>query len=738
VATTFELATPPLSGDAHIDALLASYLSWDHAARSVDGVIQYSFTLTPDVQGSFSNVQAFNADEQTATRLALAEISASTGIEFREVADGNAAQLNFANADFGFNGLFFPQDRSEFDPASGDLTRYDAAGAVYLHNNLSGGFADPYGSRAYEILLHEIGHAMGLRHPHDGPTMVLPWEDTNARSVMSYMTLYPAKSGYQEYDVAALGWLYGGDGLGAGGAVTSGIPVQLGTGASERLAGGTGHDYLQGASGDDTLVGGAGNDFLWGTAGNDLMKGGAGDDSFVMYDDDDVLVDSGGTDTVYVNFSWTLAPGLENLRMVLPLTFTTPLSGTGNGQGNIITGNLGANVLRGLGGDDSLDGGGSPDTLRGGGGDDMLRSNQGGDELTGGSGSDTFSLTFNGDGVALIADFVGGSDRILLESAGWMTSLGRDGAFSAGDPRFHAAPGAASGHDADDRVIYNTSSAELYFDPDGSGANGAYLIARLQAGATLAASDIVVANSELVRAETLKGSAGDDVLAGGDGDDWLIGGEGADSLDGGAGNDVYVVTAGDVLSDAGGLDRVETAVSWTLGAAFEDLLVIGFAGIVGNGNALDNRMVGNAGADAFNGRAENDELLGLGGRDRLQGGAGHDMLLGGSGADRFLFGQANDDSADRIVDFGRGRDGLQLDDAGFSALGSRGRFVTDDARFYAAPGASGGHDASDRVIYDTASGNLYYDADGSGAGAAVLVATLDNHAALQARDVIVT
>ena len=39
-------------------------------------------------------------------------------------------------------------------------------------------------------------------------------------------------------------------------------------------------------------------------------------------------------------------------------------------------------------------------------------------------------------------------------------------------------------------------------------------------------------------------------------------------------------------------------------------------------------------------------------------------------------------------------------------------------------GASAGHDASDRLIFDTTTGNLYYDADGDGAGTAQLVATL--------------
>ena len=81
--------------------------------------------------------------------------------------------------------------------------------------------------------------------------------------------------------------------------------------------------------------------------------------------------------------------------------------------------------------------------------------------------------------------------------------------------------------------------------------------------------------------------------------------------------------------------------------------------------------------------------------------------------------------ADTVANFdGNGWDNLRFDSSAFSALGGPGHFASGDARFYAAAGASGGHDADDRIVYDTSAGHLYYDADGSGAGAAQLIGNL--------------
>ena len=121
------------------------------------------------------------------------------------------------------------------------------------------------------------------------------------------------------------------------------------------------------------------------------------------------------------------------------------------------------------------------------------------DSLVGGAGSDLFVLgrEFSGGfAVKRLADFVSGSDTIQLENSR-MPHLGPEGRLSAGDARFHAGAGATAAHDADDRIIYDTSTGELYFDPDGSGkAAAAQLIVRLEGAPGVVATDIVVGDGE--------------------------------------------------------------------------------------------------------------------------------------------------------------------------------------------------------------------------------------------------
>ncbi|HCF9255140.1 TPA: hypothetical protein NI610_006146, partial [Pseudomonas aeruginosa] len=96
--------------------------------------------------------------------------------------------------------------------------------------------------------------------------------------------------------------------------------------------------------------------------------------------------------------------------------------------------------------------------------------------------------------------------------------------------------------------------------------------------------------------DTLNGSGGLDYLLGGQGNDRLSGGAGADVMIGGAGNDTYVVdNLGDLVVEFanGGVDTVESSITLTLAAYFENLLLTGSSAIHGTGNELDNLLTGN-------------------------------------------------------------------------------------------------------------------------------------------------
>jgi Ca2+-binding RTX toxin-like protein len=73
-----------------------------------------------------------------------------------------------------------------------------------------------------------------------------------------------------------------------------------------------------------------------------------------------------------------------------------------------------------------------------------------------------------------------------------MTALGAGGNFAAGDARFFSGAGATAGHDADDRVIYNSTTGQLFYDADGTGGAAQILFATLNPGLALTASDFAV------------------------------------------------------------------------------------------------------------------------------------------------------------------------------------------------------------------------------------------------------
>jgi Ca2+-binding RTX toxin-like protein len=125
------------------------------------------------------------------------------------------------------------------------------------------------------------------------------------------------------------------------------------------------------------------------------------------------------------------------------------------------------------------------------------------------------------------------------------------------------------------------------------------------------------------------------------------------------------------------------------------------------------------------------------GSDTLNGGLGNDTLTAFGNDDVYTFAVAPGSAdADVVTNFISGAK-LQLDKSAYAKAGALGNFTAGDARFFAGARATSGQDATDRVIYNTSTGQLFYDADGSGEGAAQLIAMLQGAPTLAATDLAV-
>jgi len=148
-------------------------------------------------------------------------------------------------------------------------------------------------------------------------------------------------------------------------------------------------------------------------------------------------------------------------------------------------------------GNDTLDGGFGRDVLHGESGNDVFRALEGNDKLYGGTGRDTMEGGSGSDifvfntalntrtNVDSLPDFRT-NDTIHLENR-IFTKLTKAGTLSVS--AFWIGSGA---HDADDRIIYDQSSGNLYYDQDGTGSKGAVLFAKLDQGLPLTNKDFYV------------------------------------------------------------------------------------------------------------------------------------------------------------------------------------------------------------------------------------------------------
>jgi len=336
----------------------------------------------------------------------------------------------------------------------------------------------------------------------------------------------------------------------------------------------------------------------------------------------------------------------------------------GNDGADTLTGNAQIDVIFGGNGNDIIDGGLGSDSIAGGDGDDRIIGGSGAaNELQGGAGNDTYVISAIGD--------------TIIEAVG----AGIDTVETALTP---------------------------------------YVLANNIENLTYTGSGTFVGIGNALD-NVITGGAGSDSLAGLDGNDTLIGSAGAaDELQGNVGNDTYVVTAaGTTIVEAAGegTDTVGTSLAnYTLPTDVENLVYSGSGDFGGVGNASNNQITGDSGADT---------LIGLDGADILVGNGGADLLIGGNGADNFVYVGTEGSSYDRIIDFTSGSDRILLSASGFAQTGT--------LSFVSGSGAAA-TTANSTFLYDTNTGIVSYDADGNGAGTAVQLAQLNTGLTLAVTD----
>jgi Ca2+-binding RTX toxin-like protein len=368
----------------------------------------------------------------------------------------------------------------------------------------------------------------------------------------------------------------------------------------------------------------------------------------------------------------------------------------GNAVGLKLTGTAGADVLNldantlltvdGAGGNDvitggtsndNLFGGSGNDTLIGGDGDDRLDGGTGSDKMTGGNGGDTYVVDAPGDSIAESGS--GGSDMVL------------------------ASIGYTLGATLENLTLTGTGNIDA------------------------------------------TGNATGNLILGNSGDNLIDGKAGSDIMAGQGGNDTYVVDNlfDIVVENAGqGADTVKSSVSFSLDDNIEDLVLLGALNIDGTGNGLDNHIAGNTGnnilaggdgIDTIHAMAGNDTVSGGNGADFLFGEDGKDTLTGGAGADHFAFNtKLAPANVDHIVDFVPLTDVLDLSTSIFTNAGLAG--ALSGSEFLSSPGSVSAT-STQHILYNNTTGELFYNADGAGAGAPVLVAVLDTHPALTNTDI---
>lgn len=485
------------------------------------------------------------------------------------------------------------------------------------------------------------------------------------------------------------------------------------TGGADKMFGSNGRDNLTGDCGNNSGVVIGGADEFHGNNGDDNIVGEVFNAAGTIIGGNDIMFGGNGADRMFGEFA--------------------------NGFSVIL-----------IGGDDKMYGEADNDFMRGQSGNDLLDGGTGVDTMEGGTGNDTYYVddagditdeTNDGGGVG---DYVfasvsytaaAGIERLYLQGTANISATGRTAQndILVGNGGNNVLDG-LSGNDlmrgglGDDRYFVDNAS-DTTDETVGGGGIGDYVFATVSFTAAQGIERLYLQGNANISATGR--AAQNDILVGNGGNNVLNGLSGNDLMRGGLGNDTYFVDSAldvtDEITGGGGTgDFVFASVSFAAAAGIERLILTGASAINGTGRDAQN--------DILIGNSSSNVLSGLSGNDTLIGGLGNDTLNGGAGLDVFRFDTALNSATnkDTITGFVAADDAIQLENAVFTALTITGTLAA--GMFNTGTAAT---QLDDRIIYNTATGALLYDADGTGAIAAIQFAALTTHPVISAADFVV-
>lgn len=380
----------------HLQAVVFDFIYEDFVTSVPLGpiAVEYSFALDPS--HTDPTITSFNAEQRAAVRQIFDNISSFTQLTFQEVSQ--PAGMMFMNRDLvsagRWQGTFLPYAHlysRDFGWVEVDLNYTSTAPGRF----------------SYELLLHEIGHGLGLSHPHGQSIILPPSYDSTLFTVMSYVDNDNFKAEYMLYDIAALQFLYGRN-----------------------------MDYN--ISNDSYVLQSASQllDIVWDARGIDEINA-----SLVKRG---LTIDlRAGRFTSFLENNALTGPERVELLGIAYGTLIENAKGTGfsdsifgNNVANLLLADVGSDRVQGLGGNDILFGQAGNDTLKGGAGRDYISGGLGRDVLTGNQHSDRFfyasisESSVAGSATDIITDFAKGEDRIDLSVIDYDTQ-------EPGDQSFH-------------------------------------------------------------------------------------------------------------------------------------------------------------------------------------------------------------------------------------------------------------------------------------------------------------